>query len=163
MPVEKWMLGQHLYLPQPQSVLTSWKQCWWTLKQIQTEQDYSQFCPRRTQTLESNQPRLCCLLEVVFPRRQFPSSLSSFELAFQIVATDACDSINNRPIYSALIVSVFWQWRRSSIRKQPYISPFQHMVVLFSLAFLGSTLSSTQPASFLYYCALESIRQSVVS
>lgn len=103
--------------------------------------------------MESNQPRLCCLLGVVFPRRQLPSSLSSFELAFQSVATDVFDSINNRPIYSALVISVFRQWRRSSIRKQPYISPFQHLVVLLSLAFLGSTT-----ASFPYYCALESIR-----
>ncbi|KAF6390309.1 hypothetical protein mRhiFer1_007883 [Rhinolophus ferrumequinum] len=75
-----------------------------------------------------------------FPRKQFPSSLSRLELAFQILALYACDSILNRLIYSALVVAVFLQWKSSIIRKRAYISPFQHQVMLLSFAELHMNL-----------------------
>lgn len=61
-----------------------------------------------------------------YPKKQFPSCLSSLELAFQIVATYAFDNVLNRLIYSALL-----QWR-SSVKKQAYISLFPHLVILLS-------------------------------
>ena len=39
-----------------------------------------------------------------FPTKQFPCSLGSLELAFQIVAIYASDNVLNRPSYSALVV-----------------------------------------------------------
>lgn len=116
--------GIALYLPQPSSVAMSWKQCLWALNQSQTEWDHHQFCPR-TQSLESNQPRLGC---------QWGGycSLESHLIAASVawswlsksVAIYACDSVINRPIYSALLAAVFLQWRNSNIRKRADIAPF---------------------------------------
>ena len=75
-----------------------------------------------------------------FPRKQFPSSLSSLELAFQIVAIYAFDNIINRPIYSALVVAVFLQWRSSIIKKGLTFLLFS--VWSSFLAFLSPTLNS---------------------
>lgn len=101
------------------------------------EWDYEHFCPKRTQMPESNQPRLCCLRRLLFHRKQFLSSLSSLEVASQIIATYAFDNVINRPIYSALVAAVFLQWRSSDIKKRAYIAPFS--MWLSFLAFLRFT------------------------
>lgn len=48
---------------------------------------------KKAHILESNQPGLCGLLGAVFLRKQFPNSLSSLELSFQIIAICAFDNV----------------------------------------------------------------------
>ena len=101
----------------------------------------NQFCPRRTQILESNPDYVVCGW-LFFPRKQFPCHLSTLELAFQIVTVCALTISSTDQFVVPWLLWFSYSGEVASLGNEL-------IFILFSiwssfLDFLSSTLTSIQ-------------------